>query len=129
MRHSSARNVIERIFGVIKRRFRILLLAAEYSIDIQSRIPVTLCVIHNIVSSYNANPDVDDGVEQWDPVVEQEAGSGVGPEDDEDDEDKLDNSEGEQADGSVPQQQTRNQLRDTIAQAMWVDYQVALQNR
>ena len=76
--------------------------------------------------SYNPN---DDGVEQWDPVVEQEAGSGVGPEDDEDDEDKLDNSEGEQADGSVPQQQTRNQLRDTIAQAMWVDYQVALQNQ
>ena len=62
-------------------------------------------------------------------MVEQEAGSGVGPEDDEDDEDKLDNSEGEQADGSVPQQQTRNQLRDTIAQAMWVDYQVALQNQ
>jgi len=61
--------------------------------------------------------------------VEQEAGSGVGPEDDKDDEDELDNSEGEQVDGSVPQQQTRNQLHDTIAQAMWVDYQVALQNQ
>ena len=126
MHHSSARNIIERIFGVIKRRFRILLLAAEYSINIQSCIPVALCVIHNIVSSYNPN---NDGVEQWDPVVEQEAGSGVGPEDDKDDEDELDNSEGEQVDGSVPQQQTRNQLRDTIAQAMWVDYQVALQNQ
>jgi len=39
LHHASARNVIERIFGVLKRHFCILLLAPEYSLDIQAQIP------------------------------------------------------------------------------------------
>jgi hypothetical protein len=53
LRHASARNVIERIFGVLKRRFRILLLAPEYSMEIQARIPAALCAIHNFIRTHD----------------------------------------------------------------------------
>jgi len=53
LRHASARNVIERIFGVLKRRFQILLLAPEYNRDIQARIPAALCAIHNFTTRFD----------------------------------------------------------------------------
>ncbi|KAF8804646.1 hypothetical protein BYT27DRAFT_7035829, partial [Phlegmacium glaucopus] len=37
------------IFGVLKRRFRILLLAPEYSLEIQACIPSALAAIHNFI--------------------------------------------------------------------------------
>jgi DDE superfamily endonuclease len=53
LRHSSARNAIKHIFGVLKCRFRILLLAPEYSLEVQARIPAALSVIHNFISIHN----------------------------------------------------------------------------
>jgi hypothetical protein len=50
--HASLRNIIEQIFGVLKRRFRILLLAPEYNLDIQARIPVALSAIHNFIRTH-----------------------------------------------------------------------------
>ena len=49
LRHASARNVIEQIFGVLKRRFRILLIAPEYNLKVQARIPVALSALHNFI--------------------------------------------------------------------------------
>jgi len=45
--HALACNAIERIFGVIKWHFRILLVAPEYGLGIQAQIPTALCAIHN----------------------------------------------------------------------------------
>jgi hypothetical protein len=47
--HAQAQNVIERIFGVLKRKFQILHLAPESSIEIQSHIPSALVSIHNFI--------------------------------------------------------------------------------
>lgn len=49
------RNVVERIFGVIKRRFRILLLPPEYAMGIQARIPPALCLVHNVIRVHDPN--------------------------------------------------------------------------
>ena len=58
LRHASARNVIERIFRVLKRRFRILLLAPEYTLHIQARIPAALCAIHNFIIKHDPAEDI-----------------------------------------------------------------------
>ena len=49
----SACNVIERIFGVLKQRFRILQLPPEYDISIQALIPSALAALHNFIQRYN----------------------------------------------------------------------------
>jgi hypothetical protein len=49
LRHAQACNVIERIFGVLKQRFRILLLPPRYPLDFQPRIPAALCALQNFI--------------------------------------------------------------------------------
>ena len=51
LRHASLRNVIERIFGVLKRKYQILRTPSEYSIETQTRIILACCVLHNFVRS------------------------------------------------------------------------------
>jgi hypothetical protein len=109
LRHSSARNVIERIFGVLKRRFRILLLAPEYSLTIQARIPASLCAMHNFIRAH----DPEEG-----PLV-------------------LDESHDNNAQHDIYPGTTVNTARDDdvsgrrdrIAQDMWEDYQRVCQAR
>ncbi|KAL0291733.1 UNVERIFIED_CONTAM: hypothetical protein Sradi_7015300 [Sesamum radiatum] len=49
MKHASARNVIERTFGLLKGRWAILRSPAFYSIKIQNRIIMTCCLLHNYI--------------------------------------------------------------------------------
>ena len=51
LRHASLRNVIERIFGVVKRKYQILRTPSEYSIDTQTRIIISCTALHNWVRS------------------------------------------------------------------------------
>lgn len=53
LRHSSARNVVERVFGVLKRRFTILVHPPEYSMEIQARIPPALAATHNFIREHD----------------------------------------------------------------------------
>ena len=57
------RNIIERIFGVLKQRFRILLLPPHYPLDFQARIPVALCALQNFIQEV----DHDEGALPTDP--------------------------------------------------------------
>ena len=49
LRHSSLRNAIERIFGVLKRRFKVLTHQLEYPFKIQVRLVKVMCCLHNII--------------------------------------------------------------------------------
>jgi hypothetical protein len=42
-------NVVERIFGVLKRRFRILIVPPELDMHWQARLPAALAAIHNFI--------------------------------------------------------------------------------
>lgn len=48
-RHSSLCNVIERYFGVLKCRFRILKVMPNYPPHRQRLIPIACCVLHNFI--------------------------------------------------------------------------------
>lgn len=66
LHHASARNVIERIFGVLKRRFHILLLPTEYSMDTQVKILAVLCAIHNFIRFHTDSTDDDEATSDED---------------------------------------------------------------
>jgi hypothetical protein len=110
LRHSSARNAIERIFGVLKRRFRILLLAPEYSLEVQARIPAALAAVHNFISIHDPHdhpissttPQADGALHMYD--------------DDSDDHEDFAIQVG------APANSIHDQRRDMIAQKMWDDY-------
>ena len=59
LRHAQAQNCIECIFGVVKKRFCILLLAPEYKKDkaLQSCIPAALIAIHNFIHHHDPNEE------------------------------------------------------------------------
>jgi hypothetical protein len=115
LRHATLRNVIERIFGVLKRRFRILLLAPEYDMDIQGRLPVALCTLQNFIRVHDPGDEVemreivdhlDGGIPQADPFIPAAEPAG--------------------ADSS------RNQaiaVRNRIADELWAQYQGVLRER
>ncbi|XP_077219645.1 uncharacterized protein LOC143853801 [Tasmannia lanceolata] len=77
-RHSSARNVIERTFGVLKKRFGILNSAPMYSYDKQIDIVLACCCVHNHIRREMPDDayiqDVDDELALLPPEEEEEEG-------------------------------------------------------
>ena len=49
LRHASLRNVIERCFGVLKKRFQILKLGPEYTYSVQVKLVPALAALHNFI--------------------------------------------------------------------------------
>lgn len=103
LRHSSLRNHIERIFGVLKSRFPILSTPQAFAIKDQIRLVRALCGLHNFIRTHSANPDDElrryeeraDDDEQRDEVLAE-----VGPRD----------------------KTAGQRLRSGISDAMWADY-------
>ncbi|KAH6786904.1 hypothetical protein C2S52_006456 [Perilla frutescens var. hirtella] len=60
MKHSSARNVIERLFGLIKNRWAILRSPSYYPIKIQNRIIMACCLLHNFIHQEMGGYQVED---------------------------------------------------------------------
>ena len=48
-----AHNVVERIFGILKRRFSLMVASPEYSENKQAKFVSVLCVLHNFISVYD----------------------------------------------------------------------------
>ena len=112
LRHASARNAIERIFGIFKRRFRILLVAPEFNLDIQARIPAALAAVHNFIRTHNPQDHINTH-NFFDPANYSSHRD-------------LDYH----ASAHVAASQDRSTLRrDQIAQQMWDDYQRILEER
>lgn len=114
LRHASARNVIEHIFGILKRQFCILLFAPEYDMDIQARIPPALCALHDFIRKHDP-ADIEDYTDMTDISHIRADDPGVG----ELAMHALTAAERESADAK----------RDQISQAMWDSYQEIVRNR
>ena len=107
--------MIERIFEVLKRRFRILLIGPEYHPLVQARIVAALCAIHNFIHIYDARegplPDEHDPEHS---NYTSHAGDTI-----------VHRTEG--AEHGVDLDVVRR--RDSIAEAMWNAYQELLRER
>jgi hypothetical protein len=77
LRHSRLRNVIERIFGVAKKRFRLLVDMPAFKLRVQVKLVKATCVIHNFIRNHQLYPDPEDeGVEEGEQGLEAEAREG-----------------------------------------------------
>ena len=52
--HAQLHNVVERIFGIIKRRWSIFTHAQEYPIETQARFVSTIRALHNFIRVHRA---------------------------------------------------------------------------
>jgi hypothetical protein len=107
MRHSSLRNVVERTFGVYKRRWRIFDRPHEFDIKTQVRLVYALCALHNLVNEHQSIEDVEAEAEAMGPY-ENEVGDVVKRE--------AENSENLAANADM------DSRREDIADEMWRAY-------
>jgi hypothetical protein len=106
LRHAQARNIIERIFGVLKKRWAILTRAPQYDMDTQARIPAGLVATHNFIMD-NDNTDIYYYLSQLEPNEPRHTFTG------------------EPGNGSIPrlERERAEALRDAIATRMRENYQ------
>ena len=111
LRHARLRNVIERIFGVLKKRFKVLNLAQEYPFADQAKIVPAVAALHNFIVIYDPS-------EISRTEVEPEA--------------NLDDTwSSHQVVISQDERSRAADRRDRIAKALWADYikRLALRRR
>ncbi|XP_019415865.1 PREDICTED: putative nuclease HARBI1 [Lupinus angustifolius] len=104
-RHSSLRNVIERTFGVLKKRFPIISSGSEphYSFETMRDIVLACCILHNFLRG--VDDDISLIAEVDHELLQQD----------------IDGSETQQRDEDYREGEL---LRDNIANEMWNAYQV-----
>jgi DDE superfamily endonuclease len=105
LRHAKARNVIERIFGVSKQHFRLMVEAPKYSLETQAKIIHAICILHNFIRVHNPDEDLDAPEVELDRQVPRQSAMDFG--------------------GSVTTEERNNvnTRRDDIARHMWAQYQ------
>ena len=71
-RHSSLQNVIERTFGVLKKRFPIIGSGIEphYSLDTMTKIILACCILHNFLRGVDNDQTILDEVDRE--LIEQD---------------------------------------------------------
>lgn len=110
LRHAQARNVVERVFGVLKKRFQIFNTPPEYPFKTQAHLVHALAVVHNLIRIYDPH-DVPS-------FHEDETENGA------------DSATGELAGSVSAAERTQaSEMRDHIANEMWKSYQNILHRR
>jgi hypothetical protein len=113
LRHASARNVVERIFGVIKHRWTILTRPPHYDMKVQAQIPSALVALHNFILEHD-EADLDRWI-----IDEQAEDSSRGVRRTQ----EIDfGSLASTARVSPAEKRHAETRRDEIAKAMWDDY-------
>ncbi|XP_057797082.1 uncharacterized protein LOC131013093 [Salvia miltiorrhiza] len=103
MRHTKARNVIERAFGLMKMRWAILRSASYYPVHVHNRLVMCCFLLHNFIRSEMVHDPLE-------ALVDRQPGADAYEE------------HGDEDDGFVDAIQTSpqwNRARDAIAEAMW----------
>jgi hypothetical protein len=80
LHYAKLRNVIERIFRVMKARFKILTLLRAFKMKAQAQVVAALCVMHNVLVSIqeeNNLREVDDIEEEEDEAVQEYQGYAI----------------------------------------------------
>lgn len=115
LRHAQGRNVIERIFGVIKQRWEILNHPPQFDMSIQARVPPACAALHNFIMDHD--PD-----DIGDLTAARGVGSGNVTAC------NTDRNLGELATTHVTPHEKRRaeETRDHIAWQMWDSYQILL---
>ena len=83
LRHASLRNVIERAFGILKKRFPILVRMTSYPMETQVRLVKSCFMIHNFIK---LNQGYEDEYDQW---IQEEDGENDEEDDENDDDDEV----------------------------------------
>jgi hypothetical protein len=111
LRHASARNIVECIFGITKNRFEILDRAPQFDMAIQARIPPALAALHNFIIDHdptdmeNFAEDIHDNAAGFAGVVNEDTGIlAEGP-------------------ANREEKEAATRFHDEIAQNMWNSYQ------
>jgi hypothetical protein len=123
LRHASARNAVERVFGVMKKRFKVLDDPMHYSIGIQAQLLPGLCALHNFLRMKN-DPQLEARL-----VVEEENARGLNPEEevqrrqDRRGEERWEDKRPGRNESDVRRRARMEGNRERIAMHMWEDYQ------
>ena len=123
LRHAQARNAIERLFGVFKRRFGVTDTAPEYPIEMQAMLIPALGAVHNFISIHDPTDTFaqDSRNSLQSPSSQSRFGEPQNA--------TLTNAEVLGSDITAEERRRAGARRDAIANAMWKDYQVELQRR
>jgi hypothetical protein len=111
LRHSQCRNAIERIFGCVKKCFKILREANEFPIEIQGRLTSAICIVHNFIQIHDPEDLSDSDEEDYylvAPSIPSTTGNGT---------------------ISLQERNEAAKRRNDIANAMWIQYQRYLSSR
>lgn len=112
LRHASLRNVVERVFGVLKSRFVILQRPPkQYPISAQVKLVYALTAIHNFLNKLGHIHAEAEAKELGGDDFEDEGGHQDEPE------------------PYIADSRTLDRRRDGIAKLMWDDYQKELEQR
>lgn len=111
LRHAQARNVVERIFGVFKKRFQIFAKPVEWPVVTQAKLVQALAVVHNIIRTYDPQDNLLDEVIRVEERVGAEDIGRLGRE------------------LSTTDRNAAELFRDRVASDMWDSYQQELARR